>query len=218
MSRNIVVIEKQILFRNFTEYFNGFVSEIGFYGIDDCHEARVRNTMLMEKDKSETSSTHKQIIPYILVCCPDENKLMTYRRALSGGDARLRGLLSIGVGGHIEKTDIDASLTDTNIKCVTRELREEIGLEGMSEGEIEDQLIHAGYVNEDETPVGKVHFGLVYVLNISKDIMDNGIRINDEETLHEVQFITFEELKAIDPTNMEFWTRLVAPFVHQHLI
>ena len=64
--------------------------------VEANHEFRPRPEM--EQDPS-----YRQIIPYVAVTRGDE--VFATRRLDKGGEARLHGRLSLGVGGHIERAD-----------------------------------------------------------------------------------------------------------------
>src|ERR1044072_7133831 len=51
----------------------------------------------------ETDTNFKQLIPYVVVVCGD--KILRYRRGATGGENRLHGLFSIGIGGHISNEE-----------------------------------------------------------------------------------------------------------------
>src|SRR5262245_66513838 len=57
----------------------------------------------VERERAERTPAWKQLIPYCVVAA-DERVLLMRRRA-KGGEARLYGKLSIGVGGHINPID-----------------------------------------------------------------------------------------------------------------
>ncbi|MEG1686418.1 MAG: hypothetical protein RR276_00900, partial [Angelakisella sp.] len=51
------------------------------------------------RPEAENDPTRKQIIPYVVLCRGSE--VFATRRLNKGGEARLHGLLSLGIGGHI---------------------------------------------------------------------------------------------------------------------
>src|SRR5438270_8490205 len=69
----------------------------------------------------ETDPAYKQLIPYVVLAC--RGQLFHYTR-MAGGEARLRAKRSVGVGGHINPTDADA--TDPYRAGLLRELAEEV--------------------------------------------------------------------------------------------
>ena len=72
------------------------------------------------------------------------------RRTRGGADARLHDLWSIGVGGHLNPGD------DGVLGGLRREWHEEV------EAAFDPQPRFVGLLNDDTTPVGRVHLGLVF--------------------------------------------------------
>ena len=67
-----------------------------------------------------------------------------------GGEERLKGQASIGLGGHL---DYGEDVAD----ALFRELEEEVGLE---KGQM-SEIILCGYINSDLNEVDSVHLGIV---------------------------------------------------------
>lgn len=98
-----------------------------------------------------------QIIPYIIIFDKDLN-VFSYVRASNiqdYGDERLFGKHSIGVGGHISSLDKPEFLKNG----INRELKEEVEIIDQEDPRL------VGTLMAYNTPVDKVHFGLVYTLN-----------------------------------------------------
>ena len=67
-------------------------------------EQRIRaHGFFVERRHAELDSSFKQVIPYCLVVRRGEVFLM--RRLAGGGEARLHGKRTVGVGGHINPVD-----------------------------------------------------------------------------------------------------------------
>jgi predicted NUDIX family phosphoesterase len=102
----------------------------------------------------------KQIIPYVVFQCSDD--VFCYTRGSSQSEARLWRRRSLGIGGHVAETDADGRGTlDAYEIAMKRELEEEVDV--ASAGVVR----RVGLINDDSTPVGKVHLGVVhhYVLD-----------------------------------------------------
>lgn len=96
-----------------------------------------------------------QIIPYVVL--RNQGGIWAYAR--HGGDGRLLGRRSIGVGGHIEECDEQQTLLETALHCARRELKEELA-------DAKNALIDvepSGWIHERDTAIGRVHLGLVFV-------------------------------------------------------
>ncbi len=114
-----------------------------------------------ERRWAETRPDFKQPIPYVAVMRDAE--LLCLTRLGSQGEKRLHGKRSIGVGGHINPCDApqDRGGPDLFARACHRELHEELVLPP----EAELRLRPIGLLNDDTTPVGAVHVGLVYALD-----------------------------------------------------
>jgi predicted NUDIX family phosphoesterase len=111
----------------------------------------------------ESDAAYKQVIPYVVLQTLDGLHTACYRR--NGTEARLHALWSIGIGGHINDGDCPASgmtLSDIVAHGMARELNEEFKA---LPSNIEP--VFHGIINEEQTPVGHVHLGLVYRILVS---------------------------------------------------
>ncbi len=158
----------------------------------------------VERRWAEKDSSFKQIIPYTLVT--DGESVLCLRRLAKGGEPRLHGKLSIGVGGHINPPDRAAALQhgdDIVAAAAWRELEEEIHMESRVDLKI------VGLVNDESNPVGSVHLGVVHVATV-KD--PESVRVKEADQL-EGSFLSVEKIMeaAADPdSRMETWSSLVA--------
>lgn len=125
----------------------------------------------MSRPLAEGNPEFKQWIPYA-VLRNHRGELAAYPRG--GGEKRLHGLWSLGVGGHVNPPD-DRSATPGN-SCwgptlwngLRRELAEEYP--GAARGETR----FIGLIHESRTPVGRVHIGAVFLHQVSESSMELG--------------------------------------------
>ena len=96
-----------------------------------------------------------QLIPYV-VLRDERGAVWAYARR--GGDGRLLGRRSVGVGGHIEESDRRPTLLDTARACAQRELAEELAQPEAARLDPHPR----GWIHERETAIGRVHLGLVF--------------------------------------------------------
>lgn len=163
------------------------------------------------RDVLETDPTFLQIIPYVLV--KKGGLYLSYVRTTAGGEDRLHGKASIGLGGHIDAQDflladngsIDIDRTSRN--GAHRELLEELNIYSLQS---DFELI--GYVQWDVTPVDKVHLGLVFLFDLDKHARNEPVTIAQlrgeaEDALGDLQFMSVEELRETT-LELETWTRL----------
>lgn len=61
------------------------------------------NIRYLNRCDADQNRRYKQIIPYVLIICND--RILRYRRGRGGGETRLHGLYSVGIGGHISEED-----------------------------------------------------------------------------------------------------------------
>lgn len=148
-----------------------------------------------------------QIIPYILF--RHRGQYLRYLRTTTGGDARLHGKISIGIGGHVDlgdavvagdgSIDIQATLD----KAFRRETKEEIGLDLSQTGPRWVATLYA-----TDTEVDTVHLGIVGIYDLS-DVEHDQLKVNEEIGDH--RFASFGDIlaEAKDGVVLETWTRLV---------
>lgn len=118
-----------------------------------------RHLSFLPRPQAEEDPSFKQIIPYLVL--RHGERLFHYTRGKGGGEKRLTALRSIGVGGHINPID-HVSGGDMYRQGMLRELSEEVFLETTYR---ESCL---GIINDDSLPVGKVHLGIVHVLDLEE--------------------------------------------------
>ncbi len=114
-----------------------------------------------ERAAAEADEGTLQLVPYGLVCDP-AGKVWCYRR-LGGGEKRLSGRASCGVGGHVEREDgtgNDAAFHAMAQACLLREIHEEIAWPA-GESPIQE-LRPLLWIYDGSSPVGRVHLGLVF--------------------------------------------------------
>jgi len=150
-----------------------------------------RNLSYRPRHEVETDPTYKQIIPYVVLRY--DQSVFHYLRGQGAGEKRLRALRSIGVGGHINPGDG----ADPYRQGLLREIEEEIFLETSYR---ESCL---GLINDDSTPVGQVHLGVVHVFDL-----DNPSVRRRERDLTEAGFAPIGEL-CQRKDEFETWSQFV---------
>lgn len=91
-------------------------------------------TTLVDRAFCETDKTLRQLITYIAARDRKTGKVYIYARGEGGGENRLFGNCSIGLGGHVD-TEVPEGikLVDHMANEAIRELREELGIKGSVE-------------------------------------------------------------------------------------
>ena len=165
---------------------------------DDAALASLREAVLadgryLDRPVAEEDPAFKQLIPYVIV--RDGASIFLMERTDAGGDPRLHGRASIGVGGHLNPVDQgEDALTDG--------LRREWSEELVADWEPEFRLV--GLLNDDSNPVGSVHLGVVFEVEADGRPVD--VRERDKLT---GRFATSAEVCAAWD-RLETWSRLVA--------
>jgi predicted NUDIX family phosphoesterase len=158
-------------------------------GLDVALAAVARDGFFMRRGDAEDDPGHKQVIPYLVL--RDGERWFLMRRTKAGGDARLHDLWSIGVGGHLNPGDGDIA------GGLRREWHEELV------ADFEPEYVPVGLLNDDTTPVGAVHLGIVF----AADAGGRDVRIRETDKL-DGAFATTDETRAVRES-METWSRLV---------
>jgi predicted NUDIX family phosphoesterase len=141
------------------------------------------------RDEMERDPAFKQVIPYLVV--RDGPSYFLMRRTRAGGDERLHERWSIGVGGHLNEGDggLEGGLR--------REWAEEI------DAAFEPEFRLVGLLNDDESDVGRVHVGVVYLAETG----GRPVAVREVEKLSG-RMATREETAAV-VDRMETWSALV---------
>ncbi len=149
-----------------------------------------------ERQKIENDSTFKQIIPYIIIQTKDHKHIAVYKR--KGSEKRLHDLWSIGIGGHInpiDKNKNNHSIKQIILSGMQRELDEEL-----KRRDITEKPVFTGIINEEETDVGSVHIGAVFmILTNNMDAYSGG------EELVDFKWLEIEKARKL---NLELWSKL----------
>jgi len=148
----------------------------------------------LAREQAERDESFLQIIPYLLLH-DRQGAIWAYRR--SGGDQRLTGRSSCGLGGHIEREDERPTLVDTIRQALHRELGEE--LENPPTG---DCRMHS-WLYEGHSEVGRVHLGLIHTSCWEGETMP---RPRAGEALVSMGFLPPEAI--LGNTEFELWSRL----------
>ncbi len=169
----------------------------GFRRSDEAYRQALldpRQFSFRARSEVETDPSFKQLIPYIALRCGGQ--VFHYRRGGTGTEKRLASLRSVGIGGHISEADA-AGEGDPYRNGMLRELTEEIDIGGP----YREQLL--GFINDDRTPVGSVHLGVVHVFDLERP--EVGAR---EEAIAEPGFARLADLAARSP-EFETWSQFV---------
>jgi predicted NUDIX family phosphoesterase len=169
--------------------WHGFVSDNL-----ERHQAVIREKHFFKpRAEVENDAGFQQIIPYVVFHHSDRYFLTHRLRASS--ERRLRKQYSLGVGGHINPGDLGAG--DPILDGLKREWEEEVVYDGRFEATL------LGFLNEDSSPVSKVHLGVVFL--VEGDTPEISIRETDKLA---GELLTLEEMRSFY-LQMESWSQIV---------
>jgi MutT/NUDIX family protein len=194
----ILVVNRKELFNNEENHFYGFIQkndEKTKKIIDTFESYEVKRRGDMEEDPS-----YKQLIGYVLLKDANTNEVLVYKRLVGGGEARLHGKASVGIGGHMNEVEGKTIFEMLKINAA-RELNEEVGV---SEEEALNNLHFIGLINDDKTEVGQVHVGVVYECKVDK----SKVEVKEDDTLV-IKWMTANEAK--EEENYETWSEFLKP-------
>lgn len=130
-------------------------------------------TKLVARSVCETDLNTLQIIPYIVLVDAKTDKYFIYTRGNAGGEHRLFGVCSVGVGGHVDDLPMEADDFFGHLaKEAARELKEEVGL---NEAETFSKVYKAlrdnkFYIFQSRTDrVSRVHVGFCLMIEVDME-------------------------------------------------
>jgi len=177
----------------------------GFEACKDELEGILKSPDLffLERNLDETNPVYKQLIPYVVLF--QGNKIFHYLRGKAGSESRLVSKRSLGVGGHISEDDAGFA-KNLYEEGFWRELSEEVGL--LRGAKLPDPV---GFINDDTNEVGKVHIGVVHLLEITC-----GEIKSFEKQLLDVRLSNINELQ-MEIHLFETWSQMLVPFLKTYL-
>ena len=152
------------------------------------------NTSFRPRSEVEDDPSLKQIIPYVVL--RSQGGVFCYTRGGSQGEKRLHSLRSLGVGGHVDEADAGGRCGfEAYDTAMRRELEEEVDVRSAG------VLRLAGLINDDSTPVGSVHLGVVHIYDLDAPLVEPR-----EAGLADARFVPIAELAPARDA-FETWSR-----------
>lgn len=195
----VVCFNKRIILQHFSSqpifFDNDFLNKIW------------KHLLLVDRSVAERDDSLKQLVVYVLVKHRDE--YLTYERTSTAMEENLRGRSSIGIGGHVNKTDeswisdfyrrSESSHHELLKRAALRELTEEIAIETRFTG---PDLIF--FINDDTDDVSLKHFGLVW------QVLLEGSEVKPKSGSG-VGWVAFHDLKYLRAhlEGFETWSKLI---------
>ncbi len=171
----------------------------------------VQNGLFLRRSDLEEDPSFKQIISYAIISNKDQERsgvrqsqsFYLFRRTSRQTEKRLHNKFSLGVGGHMNPNDCEESKEHYLIDELKRELFEEVRL---LNGCLIEDIEFIGFINDDTIPVGRVHIGLLYDIQVS----------NKEVYINETDKMTADWIDKSNLTEfyeeMETWTKITFDF------
>lgn len=167
----------------------------------------MRPPLWQPRPSVEQDEAFLQPIVYLVLLNPGGEAWCYQRR---GGDGRLDGRRSCGVGGHVDHADAEAvnafDPVATLEAALLREAHEELGIRAADLTSLQMR----GLVYEGLTAIGRVHLGVLYTALWSKTMQP--VPCADEKLVGQ----GFRGLAAISrDQRFEVWSRLVCQFLQE---
>jgi len=188
-----MVVDRATLFAK--GYFQGFAPA----GYLDYYHIILDNYYYESRDLVETKPALKQPIAYCVILNKDNSRVFAYQRSTKDGhyeEKRLRGKWSWGIGGHIDKIDLEGK--DPITTSMLREIQEETTITTYDDPEV------LGYINDDISEVGQVHFGLLFLIKTH----ENNIKPRDKEIAWGgfLELAELEDIYSANEASVETWS------------
>jgi predicted NUDIX family phosphoesterase len=162
-------------------------------GLASLRAAVAGDGRFVARSHAEVDPSLKQLIPYVVV--RDADRVFLMRRTDAGGDVRLHGKASIGVGGHLNPVDEGA---DALMAGTKREWAEEL------DADWDPEFTLLGLLNDDSNAVGAVHLGVVFGVEAA----GRPLSVRERDKLSGAFADRSEVVAAWD--RLETWSQLVA--------
>jgi predicted NUDIX family phosphoesterase len=178
-------------------HFQGFCAEVDRY-LPHLLQSAVMS--FQPRAQMERDPSFKQLIPYVLIRHVDaagQTWLFVYTRGAGQGESRLHRKRSVGIGGHISREDAAGDPSaNPYLVGMRRELAEEVSIDAPHRERC------VGMLNDDETEVGRVHLGIVHLLDVDLPAVTPR-----EDDIADARFLPVEDLLK-DLDGFETWSKI----------
>ncbi len=159
--------------------FQGFCGDVDRYLGELLSPQHV---LYRPRGQVEEDPGFKQLIPYMIFRhrgADGRDTVFQYTRGAGMGEGRLHRKRSVGIGGHISAVDAAGNNGGNPYEeGMRRELDEEVAIDAPYSARC------VGLINDDATPVGSVHLGVVHLFDLQRpavrpresEIIDSGFR------------------------------------------
>lgn len=161
-----------------------------------------RKSAFKPRSRVEDDPSLKQLVSYTMFL--SDKRVFVMKRLNAQSEERLRGLLSVGVGGHmnpVPEIQWPGRRRISDMKSIAgmntaREIREEVSVAG------NPTIAILGFLNDDQNAVGKVHLGIVSVVHLPSPLL--AVRETDKMMGAWVEIGNMKALGKFEP-----WSTLI---------
>ncbi|MFT8390376.1 MAG: hypothetical protein ABF683_03755 [Sporolactobacillus sp.] len=185
MDEQIIVVSRPALFGEKEGLaFQGIVEQAD--KVEQLEQNLAAYWTVMRRGDAEDNPAFKQPIPYAIIQRGAD--YFAYRRLGGGAESRLHGKLSLGVGGHMNALEEATDFRQMMAANLQRELSEEIVIDVPT---TEQTIRTLGFINDDEGAVGRVHLGILALLQLPPHAH---VTVREKDKL-EGQWLQLEDLR-----------------------
>ncbi|TMF01500.1 MAG: NUDIX hydrolase [Chloroflexi bacterium] len=184
---DVLVVPRELLFPD--GEWMGFREQ----GLEELVDRIRQGYRFRPRAEAESDPCEPQVIPFVLF--RHQDRYFLTERLRRSSERRLRKLYSLGIGGHINPGDLSGG--DPIADGLKREWEEEVVYEGSFDATL------LGLLNDDSSPVSRVHLGVVFLVEGDTD----NIAIRETDKLAG-EMLTLNEMR-IFYLGMESWSQIV---------
>lgn len=162
-------------------------------GVEELLEVIAHWGEFRPRSEVEAQPEWQQVIPHLVV--RDGTRMLTMRRLRAGSEPRLRGQVTLGVGGHINAGD--GAPAEAWLAGCLREWREEVVCNRVVTGRA------VGLLKDDAGAVGQVHLGVLILVDAEGAVVE----VRERDKL-EGRMALVDEL-GVYYLEMETWSQFV---------
>lgn len=198
MDEMIIVAPRSEVFENEKLVFQGTLQDKK--KVDKIVKNISNTYKVIRRGNAEEDESFKQPIPYAVI--KRGNKVFVYERLQGAGEERLHNKLSIGIGGHMNDIEDAETFNDVLMENLKRELEEELKINSSTKPKL--QII--GLINDDSDEVGRVHLGILTIIEVSEDTT---VEVRETEQL-QGSFFPIDKLKLKQfYDRLENWSKII---------
>lgn len=159
---------------------------------EESFTALLQAARFVPRRDAEGNPELRQIIPYVVLL--QKGTVFAVERLNSQSESRLHGRLSVGIGGHLNESSIQAG--------AMRELHEELDFDN---GQIGPLIFH-GFINDLSNAVSRDHLGCLYTVEAS-----GSVAVRERDKMHG-SYQTSAFLQA-NRERLENWSAIALDFL-----